>query len=353
MTRTTALLLVVVGLAAASTATAAFICNATTSATCRSLVAFHPSTTTTYGAVAGLFQVDLPSLLGANDLPADTPSVGAVQSGARVLIPIRCRCSNGTGRSDGTPIYTVQDGDVGLLNITVAWFGNLTTYQEIAEVNRLPDANVIQVGQSLWIPLPCSCDEVGGEETVHLAHVVAPGSSVDAIAAEFGTTPETIIALNGNLDPSLLQAYQVLDVPLRACSSSIFNSSLDYGLRLANHSYALTAGGCVTCSCSAATYRLECAQLERSLCPSPVTCGPNVFIGDTTPTSGCAANTCAYAGYTNSSSGVVTISAVNATVTRTDCNDGGTDAGGGASMKGINWSGVALLVLHIVYVYFQ
>lgn len=348
MTRTTALLLLLVGgLAAASTATAAFTCNSTANATCRSLVGFHPSTPTTYGAVAELFQVDLPSLLGANDLPAGTPSGGAVTSEKAIFVPIRCRCANGTGWSDRTPLYTVQAGDNGLYNITVARFGNLTTYQEIAAGNELPDANIIQVGQILWIPLPCSCDEVGGEEAVHLAHMVEPGSSVDAIAAEFGRTPETIMALNGIVDQSLLQAYQILDVPLRACSSSISNVSLDYGLRLANHSYAPTAGGCVTCSCSAATYRLECSQSrESSLCPSLAACQPNFFIGNTTPTSGCAANTCAYAGYTNSS-GAVTVLRTNATVTGTDCNDGGM------SMKGVKWSGVALLVLHIVYVYFQ
>ncbi|KAG6524340.1 hypothetical protein ZIOFF_014246 [Zingiber officinale] len=318
MTRTMALLLLVVGLAATSTATATFTCNS--NATCRSLVGFHPSTLTTYGAIADLFQVDLPSLLGANDHPAGTPSVGAVQSGALVLVPIRCRCLNGTGRSDRTPLYTVQAGDVGLLNITAVWFGNLTTYQDIAAVNGLPNANNIEVGQSLWIPLPCSCDEVGGEETVHLAHMVDPGSSVDAIATEFGTTPETIISLNGNLDPTQLQAYQILDVPLRACSSSISNTSLDYGLRLANHSYVPTAGGCVACSCSAATYRLECSQSGvSSVCPSPATCRPNFFIGNTTSTSGCTANTCAYAGYTNSSA-AVSVLTTNATVTRTDCN---------------------------------
>lgn len=40
-----------------------------------------------------------------------------------------------------------------------------------------------------------------------------------------------------------------------ACSSSITNNSLDYGLRLANGSYATTANGCITCSCTATTYR--------------------------------------------------------------------------------------------------
>ncbi|RWW11913.1 hypothetical protein GW17_00024442 [Ensete ventricosum] len=213
-------LLLLLGLASA--ASAAFTCNATgVAATCRSLVGFKPAQNTTYGAIASLFQVSNSSLFSANGLLLTASADGAVAAGSTVRVPIRCRCANGTGRSTGT-VYTVQNGDVGLYNITVARFSNLTTYQEIGEVNQLPDVNKIVVGQELRIPLPCSCDDVDGAEVVHLAHVVAPESSVESIATEFGTKASTLLRLNGMSDPKALMAYQVLDVPLHGGYSTLF-----------------------------------------------------------------------------------------------------------------------------------
>lgn len=86
----------------------------------------------------------------------------------------------------------------------------------------MKDVNVIYKGQRLWIPLPCSCDDVDGKEVVHLGHVVKQGSSVGEIAAEFGTTEETILRLNGIADAKMLQAGKVLDVPLKGNLSLFF-----------------------------------------------------------------------------------------------------------------------------------
>lgn len=54
-----------------------------------------------------------------------------------------------------------------------------------------------------------------GDERVHLAHKVAPQSSLDQIAAEFGVNKSTVMRLNGINDSATLQASQILDVPLR------------------------------------------------------------------------------------------------------------------------------------------
>ncbi|KAM2647753.1 hypothetical protein TB1_000967 [Malus domestica] len=96
---------------------------------------------------------------------------------------------------------------------------------EIAAVNKISDPSLIRIGHKLWIPLPCSCDEVDGERGVHYGHVVVAGSSVEAIATEYGTTQETLPMINGISDPKTLQENQVLDVPLKACSSPISNES--------------------------------------------------------------------------------------------------------------------------------
>ena len=102
-----------------------------------------------------------------------------------------------------------------LYHIAAEIFSRLVTFQEIAEFNNIPDANKITVGQVLRIPLPCSCDEVDSDKVVHYAHVVQPGSSVDQIATEFGTTTPILLNLNGMTNATDLQAYQVLDVPLK------------------------------------------------------------------------------------------------------------------------------------------
>lgn len=81
--------------------------------------------------------------------------------------------------------------------------------------NNITDGNEIIAGDKLWIPLPCSCDEVGGARVVHYAHLVESGSSVEVIAQEYGTTQQILLSLNGITDPKTLQAGAVLDVPLK------------------------------------------------------------------------------------------------------------------------------------------
>ncbi|OAY65437.1 Chitin elicitor-binding protein [Ananas comosus] len=232
---------VVAALAVAAPASAAnFTCNHTAVAECGGVIGYVAANATTYGAVRSLFQVStLAALLGANDLPPSTRR-------ARVAAGASCA-----------------------------------------------------VGDKLWIPLPCSCDPVGGEAVVHLGYSVPHGSTVEGIAEEFGVDNATLMEINGIADPSKLQAEQILDVPLRACSSSIGSNSLDSNLRLANGSYVLTANDCIFCSCSSSSYQLNCDSTNKSSseCDVPK-CPGNLFLGSTS-SSGCNVTTCAYTGYTN------------------------------------------------------
>ena len=82
-------------------------------------------------------------------------------------------------------------------------------------MNKIPNANEIAIGQRVWIPLPCSCDRVDGRDVVHYAHVVKSGSSLGAIAAQFGTDNRTLATLNGISGDAELLADIPLDVPLR------------------------------------------------------------------------------------------------------------------------------------------
>ncbi|KAJ8420792.1 hypothetical protein Cgig2_023865 [Carnegiea gigantea] len=219
--------------------------NCTTKSPCTA-VAGYVSPNTTLGHIQSLFQLpSLLPLLGANGLPSSTPSTHKVLQSSTVRIPFPCRCINGLGFSDRGDNLSYIANDV---------FSGLTVYNQIQTVNYIfqdgnADADLLYVGQKLWIPLPCSCDDVDGQQVVHYAHVVAPNSTVNEIAKEFVTTSQTLMSLNGITDPGNLIAGQVLDVPLKACSSSdVQISSPDDSLLAANGTYVYTANNCLKCT---------------------------------------------------------------------------------------------------------
>ncbi|XP_043714505.1 lysM domain-containing GPI-anchored protein 2 [Telopea speciosissima] len=276
-----------------------FTCSSSTT-TCESLIDYVSPNDTTLANIASLFSVtNFYNLLGANSYPLSTSPNQSFAANNTIKIPFPCSCSNGTGISNKVPVYTVQPGD-NLDHIAVDVYSRLVTYQEIAQVNNIADPSLIQLGQKLWIPLQCSCDKVGGNQVVHYGYVVANGSTVSQIAAEYGTDVNTLLSLNGMSSANQLLANQVLDVPLKVCTSSVSGKSQDYPLLVANGTYTLTAYNCIKCSCqSSNNFTLQCepSQLVKpsniSQCPS-MKCNDGLLIGNT---SSCV--TCAYAGYYN------------------------------------------------------
>ncbi|RWR84558.1 lysM domain-containing protein [Cinnamomum micranthum f. kanehirae] len=269
----------------------------TTRPKCQGMIGYISPNTTTLSSIKHLFGLEsVYSLLAANSWPTKNTN-RPITAGSTVRIPFPCSCSNGTGISDGTPVYSVKQGYV-LDYIARTIFREFVTYQEIAAVNNIPDPNLIDIGQKLWIPLPCSCDDVAAARVVHYGHVVANGSSVGQIAEEFGTTEATLMGLNNDTlsDPNNLQAGQILDVPIKACSSSMVSSLL-----VPNGSYALTANNCVQCSCNSKDLKLHCKRTQGvpvsnwTQCPS-TQCNGNLSLGES-KTSTCLRTTCDYAGY--------------------------------------------------------
>lgn len=241
-------------------------------------------------------------------------------------------------------MYTVVPND-GLYHIAAEVFANLITYPEIQRTNNITDPDKILVGQKLVIPLPCSCDDVDGETVVHYGHVVPTGSSVGAIANEFGTTEETLLRLNNLSTPDDLKAASVLDVPLKACRSQIRNTSPDSTLRVPNGSYVLTANNCVKCQCDAANnYTLQCQESgikpsnTWSSCPRTQCIGLNLSLGNTTTTSsGCDRTTCDYDGYDNRN---ILTSARNSTCTA----PAGANSATTISSQGWRWNFLLIAV---------
>ncbi|KAG2409788.1 hypothetical protein LR48_Vigan107s001200 [Vigna angularis] len=346
---------------------AQFVCNSANNSRCGALIGYSHTNGTTLGDIQTLFTVKkLVGILGANNLPSNTTKSHVVGPNEVVKVPLPCRCSNGTGLSDGVPLYKIKKGDT-LYDIATTTFGGLVKYPQITAANKLPDENNITAGATLYIPLPCSCDAVDGNRVVHYAHLVLSGSTVEGIAEQFGTTQQTLLTLNGISDPKTLQAGQILDVPLRACSSSVKNDSLDYPLLVANSSYAYTAHECVKCSytCDVISYveyvfRLQCEKSNLkptnwSTCP-PAQCSSNVSIGNTTSsTDSCNRTVCAYTGYTfnNISAELVT---QNTCAVPPSPSGGSSGSGSGAprsTLQGLLWSKLFIVihfVLFLVYV---
>ncbi|KAF7127460.1 hypothetical protein RHSIM_Rhsim11G0196600 [Rhododendron simsii] len=213
----TALLAVFFAYAAAIASTVeSFNCSGSSGTTCNGLVGYVPANATTLSNITTLFAIQnsLNSLLGANNFPLTTSPNQSVSAQQTVRISFPCICINGTGYPVNPPVHTVVSGDT-MSDIATVVFSGLVTYQQIQAFNNVKDASMISIGQELKIPLPCSCDEVGGERVVHYGYAVESGDTVGGIAQEFNTTEETLLALNGLSSPKNLFANVPLDVPLK------------------------------------------------------------------------------------------------------------------------------------------
>jgi hypothetical protein len=113
--------LLVSALAATSTA---FKCSKE-NATCTALIDYTSPNKTTLSAIQKLFQVKkFRNLLGANNFSSNTSDNQVVTANQTIRIPFTCTCSNGTGRSNGSPVYTVVKDD-GLYHIAAEVFSGL------------------------------------------------------------------------------------------------------------------------------------------------------------------------------------------------------------------------------------
>lgn len=119
--------------------------------------------------------------------------------------------------------YVVQPGDT-LQNIA-ARYG--TTWQAIAQLNNIPNPNLIYVGQVLLIPVgyvpPTPPPPTG---TTTLYHVVYR-DTLALIAGWYGTTWQTLASLNGLANPNLIFVGQTLSVP--AAPSRTANYTVRWG----------------------------------------------------------------------------------------------------------------------------
>lgn len=103
-------------------------------------------------------------------------------------------------QAPATNTYTVQSGDT--LSSIASRFG--TSYQALASLNGLSNPNLIYVGQTLRVN--------GSASTGSVYYTVRAGDNLSAIASRYGTSYQSIAALNGLANPNLIYAGQTLKI---------------------------------------------------------------------------------------------------------------------------------------------
>lgn len=94
--------------------------------------------------------------------------------------------------------YTVKSGDT--LSGIASKFG--TTYQELAQLNRIADPNKIYVGQVLKI----------NGTNYEITYTVKSGDNLTKIAKQFNTTVDNLVSKNGIKDKNKIYVGQVLKI---------------------------------------------------------------------------------------------------------------------------------------------
>lgn len=103
-------------------------------------------------------------------------------------------------QAPATSTYTVQSGDT--LSSIAAKFG--TNYQALASLNGISNPNLIYVGQALRVN--------GSANAGSVYYTVRAGDNLSAIASRYGTSYQSIAALNGLANPNLIYAGQTLKI---------------------------------------------------------------------------------------------------------------------------------------------
>ncbi|TKJ31588.1 MAG: hypothetical protein CEE40_00775 [Chloroflexi bacterium B3_Chlor] len=123
----------------------------------------------------------------------------------------------------GSPVWGAPESErratASLLHI-VQWGENLTliarrygvTTGAIVQANGIANPNYIYAGQRLVIPTPSPSPSPPSSGTT-TTYVVRRGDTLSGIAYRFGTTVNTIVSLNGLVNPNLIFGGQTLRIP--------------------------------------------------------------------------------------------------------------------------------------------
>lgn len=270
---------------------------------CNAMVGYTLYTDLKVAELSTLFQVDPISLLTANAIDISVPGVEnhILPSSLFLKIPLSCSCVDGIRKS--VIHYTTRPSD-SLASIAGSIFSGLISADQIANANAISDPSTVDVGQTLVVPLPCTCFNSSDDSlpAVYLSYAVKAGDTVEEIAARYATTTTDLMTVNGMGSP-VVNPGDIISVALPACASGFQSYSSDYNLIVANGSYAVTADHCVQCSCGPGNLNLYCTPASLAASCSSMQCNnSNLMLGSiiSQPTSaGCNVTTCSYGGSVN------------------------------------------------------
>ena len=129
---------------------------------------------------------------------------GQVSKAGQVSVPNQGSGSTPSVSATGT--YTVVSGDT--LSGIAARYG--TTVANLVALNGISNPNLIRVGQVLKVSGSASTSTPAASATG--TYTVVAGDTLSGIAQRFGTTWQTLQALNGLANPNLINVGQVLKV---------------------------------------------------------------------------------------------------------------------------------------------
>lgn len=124
---------------------------------------------------------------------------------------------------ENTFLYTIRPGDT--LSEIAERFG--TTTQILASLNGISNPDLIYAGQTIRVPGSGSGSGSGSGAGDTVTYTIRPGDTLSGIAERFGTTTQTLAALNGIQNPDLIYAGQVIRVP--AGESAPLYYTIQYG----------------------------------------------------------------------------------------------------------------------------
>ncbi|WCJ44631.1 LysM domain-containing GPI-anchored protein 1 [Euphorbia peplus] len=273
---------------------------------CSALLGYTLYTDLKVSEVASLFQIDPIALLTANSIDISYPDIEnrILPSQLFLKIPIVCSCVDGIRKSVSTH-YKTRPSDT-LAAIADSVYSGLVSADQIKEANSIEDPSVLDVGESLVVPLPCTC--FNGSDNflpaIYLSYVVQEIDTLVGIASRYSTTITDLMNVNAMGNPSITSG-DILAVPLPACASNFPSYAFDHGLIVANGSYYITASHCVQCSCGPGNLNLYCMPASLAVSCSSMQCAKsNLMLGNVTwqrSSAGCKVTSCSYGGYVNGS----------------------------------------------------
>lgn len=202
-------------------ANVAFVCAKSTiepcsnSDSCNALLGYTLYTDLKVSEVGSLFQVDPISILTANAIDVSYPDVEnhILPSQLFIKIPISCSCVDGIRKSVSTR-YKTRPSDT-LSSIADSIYAGLVSSDQIREANSIADPSLLDVGQTLVVPLPCTCFN-GTDNSlpaIYLSYVVQPEDTLSGIAFRYSTTITDLMDVNAMGNPAI-KAGDILAVPL-------------------------------------------------------------------------------------------------------------------------------------------